>query len=574
MKRKIVALMSVFMIIASTCITSFAGAQDLIDGNTAYNYLMNNTYATNIVRKVNNDMPTTFPAKFDLRNTGVVTPVKSQEPFGTCWGFAAIAAAESSILSKLNSSYAATNFDLSEHHLTYFSSLPIRMGSNQDGEGICTISGKYSMDLGGFTQTASSILASGTGVAYEAEFPYRGKNGIIDGEGLEASYSANDDWTIDNSQRFVHHFELIESNIIKPFVIYEDDAEDSSYQHFKGYDSTVISKMKKELMKGRPLATSYCTGSDEPGEKYYNEVTACQYDCDGKSSNHVVCIVGWDDSISKEMFYNHSAEEGRDGNPCYPIGDGAWIVKNSWGSENNTFPNYGTYGIKDENGKATGYFYLSYYDSSMDGAESLDFDVSQLDRVYNIDQYDFMPVDTVQPWVNDKQLPLDMANVFVAKMNQSLDGIGITTNSDKAKVNFKVYVLDENSVVPTDGELVVNEDDYFENSGYHKHNIKTPIDLSEGDKYAVVARVISDMGDGEYSILTINSGPNKQKAMKNKSDSYVVAKVNKGESFIYMEALKKWVDLADLIPFLKKDKEFKDLEMDNLPIKAFSTPIA
>ena len=50
-----------------------------------------------------------FPAAFDLRDVDTdgdgigdacwVTPVKCQDPFGTCWGFAAIASAETSILS-------------------------------------------------------------------------------------------------------------------------------------------------------------------------------------------------------------------------------------------------------------------------------------------------------------------------------------------------------------------------------------------------------------------------------------------------------------------------------------------
>ena len=55
-----------------------------------------------------------YPDFFDLRNVDTdgdgkadksfVTPVKVQNPFGACWGFAAIAAAESSILgdSELN----------------------------------------------------------------------------------------------------------------------------------------------------------------------------------------------------------------------------------------------------------------------------------------------------------------------------------------------------------------------------------------------------------------------------------------------------------------------------------------
>ena len=42
-----------------------------------------------------------FPAKLDLRARGTATPVKSQSPWASCWGFGAIASSETSILKKL-----------------------------------------------------------------------------------------------------------------------------------------------------------------------------------------------------------------------------------------------------------------------------------------------------------------------------------------------------------------------------------------------------------------------------------------------------------------------------------------
>ena len=59
---------------------------------------------------------------------------------------------------------------------------------------------------------------------------------------------------------------------------------------------------------------------------YYNGIVGC---------NHAVCIVGWDDNYSKNNFKKT------------PQGNGAWIVKNSWGNSSG-------------NG---GYFYVSYYDT-------------------------------------------------------------------------------------------------------------------------------------------------------------------------------------------------------------------
>ena len=82
-----------------------------------------------------------YPSSFDLRNVdgkSYVTPVRVQNPFGTCWGFAATAAAESSILANddLNKDLDPETFDLSEKHLAWFAAGYIDDPSDpQNGEG-------------------------------------------------------------------------------------------------------------------------------------------------------------------------------------------------------------------------------------------------------------------------------------------------------------------------------------------------------------------------------------------------------------------------------------------------------
>ena len=76
-----------------------------------------------------------LPARFDLRERGVVTPVKMRDPWATCWAFGSIAAAETSIISDLG---APADLDLSEKHLAWYGMHPIKEvdADDQAGEGL------------------------------------------------------------------------------------------------------------------------------------------------------------------------------------------------------------------------------------------------------------------------------------------------------------------------------------------------------------------------------------------------------------------------------------------------------
>ena len=60
-----------------------------------------------------------LPEKFDLRDENRVPPIRDQNPFGTCWAHAAIAAMESSYITNFHVN--PEDVDFSEMFLVWFS---------------------------------------------------------------------------------------------------------------------------------------------------------------------------------------------------------------------------------------------------------------------------------------------------------------------------------------------------------------------------------------------------------------------------------------------------------------------
>lgn len=99
-------------------------------------------------------------------------------------------------------------------------------------------------------------------------------------------------------------------------------------------------------------------------------------------------LIGWDDTFSRDNF------------AVVPPGDGAWLVKNSWGAA------FGDAGC----------FWISYYDTPLDNA--VFYDVVPSNAYDHNYQYDggilptSMPVTAV---ADDAGITVSSANVFVSE---------------------------------------------------------------------------------------------------------------------------------------------------------------
>ena len=203
-----------------------------------------------------------LPASFDLRERGVVPPVVSQNPWGTCWSFATMAACETSILSSMHTNVEGyekkygSPLDLSEKHLAWFAYQPLPpvdayakgeypYEEGQAGEGYYRINpdeeGFSIYNAGGQYLTSSSTLASGMGVTTEEQFPYQNSDGEIINSG---------DWSIPEENRFTQSYALKSANILRP------PAQTDSEGNYS-YDPSATEAIKSELLNGRAVGIAY-----------------------------------------------------------------------------------------------------------------------------------------------------------------------------------------------------------------------------------------------------------------------------------------------------------------------------
>lgn len=252
-----------------------------------------------------------LPDAFDQRNVGgksYVTPVKLQNPFGSCWGFAAIGAAETSILgaglkgkdeegneityvdrSRKGDDKYTKAMDLSEKHLAYFAAMPLDMpGFAQDGEGThhsSSVTSSDIMNFGGNLVLATNTFATGMGpnleeiYSYDNEdnkvpdnsLAYRGKEGIIDQRYFKSKlytkagyhpfcYSAEDDWSLDKDDRFLQSF------ILKQSYILPNPAGSASSGGYE-YNPAGTAAIKEQLYAKRGVEIGFCADTSSPNQE-------------------------------------------------------------------------------------------------------------------------------------------------------------------------------------------------------------------------------------------------------------------------------------------------------------------
>lgn len=231
-------------------------------------------------------------------------------------------------------------------------------------------------------------------------------------------------------------------------------------QEIQIIESKDFETIKKMIFKYGGVQSSFYASvlTDRTGSsQYYNDETYSYCYIGSEKPNHDIVIIGWDDNYPKENF-NLELE-----------GNGAFICRNSWGS---SFGNDGN-------------FYISYYDSNIAVRNTVYTKVEEPDNYDNIYQTDLCGYVGQLGYLEESAY---FANAYTAEGNETIEAVGFyTTGID---TEYSIYICedfqDSTSLSKRSDPIMKGK---FTNSGYYTIKLDQPVDVSAGQKYAVIVRV-------------------------------------------------------------------------------------
>ena len=205
--------------------------------------------------------------------------------------------------------------------------------------------------------------------------------------------------------------------------------------------------IKEAILKYGGLYASYYHSAG-----YLNSKTNAYYDPYTGNGNHAITVVGWDDNYSKNNFYTA------------PAGDGAFIVKNSWGSS------WGD----------NGYFYISYYDRVLFAVnkDNQAFTYILNDTVRYTKNYQYDVAGMTDYLITGKKT-VWYKNIYNATGNEVIAAVSTFFNTT-VDYEISIYVNDV---------LQLTQNGRHEGSGYYTIPLKEYVPVAVGDIFKIVVKL-------------------------------------------------------------------------------------
>lgn len=218
--------------------------------------------------------------------------------------------------------------------------------------------------------------------------------------------------------------------------------------------------IKKAVQEYGAVGITYCSTLS-----YYNYDTAAQYCPYNVVEDHAVVIVGWNDHYSRYNFTQ------------YPENDGAWLVKNNWGT---------VFGDQ-------GYFWLSYEDASI-ASKAYVLEAERADRYDFIYQCD----NTLLDGKESAEGELILSNRYILsaapERNEKLEAVRISVPAGNVEYEMQLY-LNAEETNPESGIALLEApvQGYLPYAGTYTIDLPQDIEEKEGSSLNIVLRLTGEM---------------------------------------------------------------------------------
>lgn len=228
-------------------------------------------------------------SKFSLRD---IIPenviVRNQGSENSCWAFTTLACLETNLaLKNKRAGKEAKVYDFSEQYMVSSSFYNNYLNGLTNNRGL----NFKPYEGGNFETRAIGNITNGYGVVNEEDYPYLNTEAPVDLNGL------------------------------KNKKIVADVLDTITFSNPKNNDERIslVKKIKEHIVENGGVYTAI--KAPDIGNFKFNPFNGALYHNNEEYPNHAVTIIGWDDNYSKDNFVSK------------PERDGAWIVKNSYGTE-------------------------------------------------------------------------------------------------------------------------------------------------------------------------------------------------------------------------------------------------
>lgn len=449
---------------------------------------------------------------FDLRNVNgknYVTPVKNQYQTGLCWAFATASIIESNYLINNNE-----QLDISELHMGYSTSYQLKDGVNPYG---LKIGDKAydSVSSGGYPETSSRYLTNRLGTVTESTSKLSfdktnvalikdSSSGTLESAKKNNEYNVNEIITYSTNKNCTYNNnEAIKK--IKTLVA-----------TYGGVKASVLFNDK----------TIDFTKTSDTEAKYGNSLYSTS-----SVANHAVTIVGWDDDYPASNFkaYNSST----------PAGNGAWIIKNSYGEI--SYYDKNAKHLVDEDGAVyktiigdKGYHYVSYYDNLICSSIMAVNNVEKNEKDTN--DYTYTIISRIDNVIGIKPDYVLLASKYTKKTDDTeiIDSvtINLASESDKYEIYYATDLNLDNAELIASGTASI--------TGFQNIKVKKNVQLSTKEYYIIVKYTPGT--DNKNKIIPTNIIDTGNDNDYYKDILFKPQELHTGVSFYSLDNGKTWID--------------------------------